>query len=192
MSKNLKVAHKARFRALALPLANEAGLRPALASGDYLTCPIHDGTKESIAKARDHFFGNSEERSKFRQWWSFDIALEYPELNPADDAPKNPKIYYMLKFLAPGPMEYRAMRRFVNHVVSDLYKKIGRGEGTLYASIIPSATVERYLLDGTIEKADEDTQYDTGTFDDWTVSYTQELHYVDPATIEVWPEQVEV
>ncbi len=49
MAKPLKVIRKNRLRALALPFVNNSGLRPELASGDYLMFPIHDGSGHAIS-----------------------------------------------------------------------------------------------------------------------------------------------
>ena len=182
-SKPIKVVQKNRFRALALPLANDSGLRPALASGDYILFPIHDGSQNAIRVSRDSYFGQAKHRSQHWQWYSLDIALEYPETDP--DAPPNSKIHYIFKTHTPYAVDFDEMKRYVNRVLSALYGMLGRGVGSVYASIMPTAMVDDLIAKGKIEEAKRRVDTDIW-FHDWEVGFTDDLHYVDPESIPEW------
>ena len=181
--KPITVVKKNRLRALALPLANASGLRPALASSDYILFPIHDGSASAIKVSRDSYFGAAEVRSKHPQWWSIDIALNYPETDP--DAPRGSMIHYMFKAITPFQVSYVEMKRYVNQVLSELYPILGRGTGSVYASIMPNDIVQKYIDSGKLEVSPRDLETSL-RFDDWTVGFDGELHDVDPSTIEQW------
>lgn len=183
MAKPLKVIRKNRLRALALPFVNNSGLRPELASGDYLMFPIHDGSGHAIRVSKDSFFGHSEERSKYPQWWSLSFAITFPDPDP--EAPFNSKIHYMFKAVPPCQLGFKPMKRFANRILEVIYEKVGAGEGTAFASIMPPNMVEEHLRQGLIVKYTEN-DLDDNWFQDWSVSFLDDLHYVDPATIPTW------
>ena len=181
--KPITVVQKNRLRALALPLANASSLRPALASSDYILFPIHDGSASAIKVSRDSYFGAAEVRSKHPQWWSIDIALNYPETDP--EAPRGSMIHYMLKVITPFQVSYVEMKRYVNQVLSELYPVLGRGVGSVSASIMPQDTVQKYVDSGKLELSPRDPEA-LLRFDDWSVGFDGDLHHVDPATIDDW------
>lgn len=186
--KPIVVKQKQRFRALAMPLLNDSGLRPELASSDYILFPIHDGSANAIRVSRDSYFGASEVRSQHPQWYSFDIALTYPETDP--EAPPGSKIYYIFKAVSPYQLSYKEMKKYINRILEELFNQVGRGVGSVYASIMPPHIVDKYIQAGKLEKSprDVDNQIE---FHDWDVGFTHELHAVDPADIPEWTKPVQ-
>lgn len=185
----VKVMTKNRFRALALPLANASGLRPSLESGDYILFPIHDGTQAAIRVSRDTYVGHAEIRSNSNQWYSLDVALEYPDTDP--EAPSGSKIHYMFKFHTPFKVSYSEMKRYVNRVLEELYDLLGRGIGSVYASIIPQTTVEKLIAKGAIEESVRPPE-EIMNFAGWSIGFTDDLHYVEPADIPEWAPEPQV
>ena len=62
MAKPLTVIRKNRFRSLALQPITNTGIRPMLASSDYIVNQIHDGSKEAIKNSRDLYYGIAEKK----------------------------------------------------------------------------------------------------------------------------------
>ena len=185
--KPIIVKQKQRFRALAMPLVNESGLRPELASSDYILFPIHDGSANAIRVSRDSYFGQSEMRSKYPQWYSFDIALTFNDTDP--EAPKGSKIHYMFKMHSPFKLDYEEMKNYANRVLEELFHTVGRGVGSIYASMMPESTVAKLIDQGKIEKSDR-PMIERMFFDEWTIGFTDDLHYVDPKDIPTWEKPV--
>lgn len=191
MAKPLTVIRKNRFRSLALQPITNTGMRPTLASSDYIVNQIHDGSKEAIKNCRDLYYGMSEKRSAYPQWWSFDISVTFSDPDPA--APSHAKIHYMFSALPPCQMSYRTAKRFVNRILECLFQQVGRGTGELYMSIIPGPKLDAYLENERIIVLPEppDTLTDAW-FQDWEVNFVgDDLHYVDPATIPHWERSIQ-
>ena len=184
----VKVMQKHPLRALAMPLANASGLRPNLESADYVMFPIHDGSKEAIRVSRDNYYGQAEIRTKHWQWYAIDIALNYDDTD--EDAPRGSKVHYMFRVLTPCNMSLEEMKCYVNRVLEDLYDMLGRGLGSVYASIIPAAKVQLNIDQGLVVPF---TRKDSQPLDfsEWTLGYTDDLHYVDPETIPTWDKPVQ-
>lgn len=187
-SKPLNVMPKKRFAAFSAPALVDTGLRPRLASVDYILFPVHDGSPEAIRKARDTYMGQTRVKANFRQWYSIDISLSYPDTDP--EAPMGSQVHYMFNVLPPCRLDFTEMKRFVNRVLEVLYSQLGLGLGSVYASIIPREKVDYYIQNGQIEEMapSEDGSH---RFDDWTVSFLDTLHVVDPATIPSWNKPVQ-
>ena len=183
MAKPLTVIRKNRFRSLALQPITNTGMRPMLASSDYIVNQIHDGSKEAIKNSRDLYYGVSEKRSAFPQWWSMDISLTFPDPDP--EAPRHAKIHYMFQALPACQMSYTVLKRFINRILECLFQKLGRGVGEVYMSIIPGSKLDTYLEnEQIIHLPNPPADVDDLWFGEWEVNFVgDELHEVDPATI---------
>lgn len=191
MAKPLTVIQKKRFRSLALQPITATGMRPNLASGDYIINTIHDGSQEAIKKSRDLYYGAADRRSAFPQWWSIDLSLSYDDPDPA--APAGSKVHYILHALPACQMTYTVVKRFINRILEAVYEKLGRGLGEVYMSIIPPGRLETYLNDERIIKFPvESGEIANIYFDDWQINFVgDDLHEVDPTTIPQWQKPVQ-
>lgn len=177
-------ANKRRFQVFAQPTAATVeGLRPNLASGDYIVNVIRDHKTAFSEKHEDHYFGRAKSLTEHRTWWLTEIQLTYDGPDPAN--PEEGKIHYLFRALPANSFDYKLMKRFANRILDAIYEKIGKGEGKIYFSTIPGDKVQEYIDDERIVKYSYDPLQDV-SFLDWTVNFVgDELHFVDPATIDV-------
>lgn len=177
------VKPKRRFHAAAVMNNPGLGLNPTISGGDYIVNEIHKDVDTANRSEGEYYFGNSKALSERRNWWLTEIQLTYDGPNPSN--PDDGRVHYLFRALPPNSFDYSLMKKYANFILEELYRRLGRGVGKVFFSTIPGDKIQKYLQDERIIRLD----YEAGAkfnFNDWTINFVgDELHYVDPDTIDL-------